>query len=138
MLTDSSSELQVAITAALMADPEIIALVADRIYDRIPDGRVFPYIVFGDTQILPDLSEGTDATLAYVTIHTWDRFQGFDAIKSVGKRVVAVLHDQPLAITGSVVQSILLDSSRYLRDPDGLTSHFVATFSILTDANIQP
>jgi hypothetical protein len=134
-LTDPSSDLQDAITAALAQNEDIVSLVADRIFDRISDAPTFPYISLGDTQVLPETGEQTDAAQSFITIHTWDRFEGFGAVKRLGKLVVATLHDEPLTISDGSVQSMLLDSARYLRDPDGLTSHGVLTFAILTDAN---
>lgn len=136
-LTDPSMDLQTAITGVLTSNSDIVAQIADRIFDRIPDAPTFPYISFGETQLIPELAECTDAAECFVAIHTWDRFEGFDAIKSLGKLVVAALHDRSITISDGSVQSMLLESARYLRDPDGLTSHGVFTFAILTDSNAQ-
>jgi LDH2 family malate/lactate/ureidoglycolate dehydrogenase len=51
--------------------------------------------------------------------------------KQLSAAVGAVLHDAALP----AVQSILLQESRIIPDPDGLTSHGILTFQILTDAN---
>jgi hypothetical protein len=68
MLTDPRLALQKAIVGALMADTDVKAVVSDRIYDRIPRDQVtgaitakFPFIALGDTQLLPELAECTDA-----------------------------------------------------------------------------
>ncbi len=134
MLTDPSQALQAAIVARLNADAEIAGLVGDRIYDRVPKVSEYPYISFGDTQILPETGEGTDGVETFVILHTWERFKGFDNVKSVGRLIIALLHDTDLAVSEHVLLSILLQSAHYLRDPDGLTSHGVLTFQILTDA----
>ncbi len=134
MLTDPSGALQAAIVAQLNADAQIVGLIDDRIYDRVPNLPTYPYVAFGDTQVLPELGEGTDSVEAFVTIHVWERFKGFDNVKSVAKLIAASLHDAELTIAGNVLLSILLQSSRTLRDPDGLTSHGVLTFQVLTDA----
>jgi len=134
MLTDPSTALQAAIKARLNADAQITSLVADRIFDRVPNVPQYPFITFGDTQILPETGEGTDGVEAFVTIHTWERFKGFDNVKSIGKLIIALLHDADLSVSENVLLSILLQSAHYLRDPDGLTSHGVLTFQILTDA----
>jgi hypothetical protein len=86
-------------------------------------------------QVLPELGEATDAATAHVTLHSWDRFKGSDAVKSIGKYVIAALHDQRSRLVDGVVQSLLLESARTLRDPDGLTKHGVYQFAVLTDAN---
>ncbi len=134
MLTDPSMALQAAIAARLNADPAIASLVGDRIYDRVPNVPTYPYVSFGDTQVLPELGEGTDGVEAFVTIHAWERFKGFDAVKSIARLIIVALHDVELTISDNVLLSILLESARHLRDPDGLTSHSVLTFQILTDA----
>lgn len=135
MLTDPSGDIQAAITALLLADTELTALVVDRVYDKIPNVPAFPYITIGEAQMLPELGECTDAAETRVTIHTWTRFKAFGSDKRLGKIIIQLLHDGELTISNGNVQSMLLESARYLRDPDGLTSHGVLTFSLLTDAN---
>jgi len=135
MLTDPTWALQGAIKARLLADREIAAIVSDRVYDRIQNSPTFPYISFGEIQVLPELAEETDAARTYVTLNVWDRFKSSAATKALAKLIVASLHDAAdLSIDGSVVQSVLLDQSRSFPDPDGLTMHSVLTFNILTDA----
>lgn len=134
-LTDPSGALQAAITQILLDDPNIASLVGDRVFDKIPNVPVFPYIKFGEIQILPELGENTDAVQAFVTIHSYDRFGSARPTRGIGKYVVAALHDQDITIEGGAVLSILLESARTIPDPDGLTNHGIFTFEILTDAN---
>lgn len=141
MLTDPGYALQEAIVKALKADAGVAALVGAGVYDRVPratDGTpqvAFPYISLGDTQMLPELAEATDAAETVVTLHGWSRAVGFPEVRQLAKAVIAALHDASLTLTGGVLQSLLLQSTQVLRDPDGLTSHAVLTFSALTDAN---
>lgn len=140
-LTDPSFNLQGAVIAALKADAGVSAIVGNRVYDlvgRNPDGSPnvpFPYIAFGDGQMLPELAECTDAATNYVTLHLWSRAVGFPEVKRLGAAVIKALHDTTLTLASGSLQSLLLNSSHYLRDPDGLTSHAVLTFEALTDAN---
>ncbi|WP_257164684.1 DUF3168 domain-containing protein [Bradyrhizobium sp. SRS-191] len=135
MLTDPTTSLVETIKAKLLGDADLAALVADRCYDRIPNNPTFPYLSIGEVQVLPELGEATDAATAHVTLHSWDRFKGSDAVRSIGKYVIAALHDQDLMLSDGAVQSLLLESARTLPDPDGLTKHGVYQFAILTDAN---
>lgn len=135
MLTDPSGDIQAAIRALLLADPDVKSLVDDRIFDRIENVPEFPYITIGEAQVIPELGEGTDAAESNITIHTWSRFKTFNPVKNLGKIIIRLLHDGELTISDGIVQSMLLESVRYLRDPDGLTSHGVLTFNILTDAS---
>lgn len=135
MLTDPTISLIEAIKARLLNDANVKALIDDRIFDRIQSNPTFPYLSIGEVQVLPELGEATDAATAHVTLHSWDRFKGSDAIKSIGKYVIAALHDKDLALTDGAVQSMLLESARTLPDPDGLTKHGIYQFAVLTDAN---
>lgn len=139
--TDPSLTLQGAIVGALKAAPAVTAIIDDRVFDRVPrkpDGSPdvqFPYVAFGDGQVLPELAECTDAADSFITLHIWSRAVGFPECKRLGAAVTAALHDATLTLADGTLQSLLLDSSRYLRDPDGLTSHGILTFAALTDAN---
>jgi hypothetical protein len=92
MLTDPRLALQKAIVGALMADTDVKAVVSDRIYDRIPRNQAtgaitaeFPFIGLGDTQLLPELAECTDAAETSITIHCYSRAVGFpEAIRMAG------------------------------------------------------
>jgi hypothetical protein len=134
-LTDPTQALQTAITDRLLASDAIKAIVDDRIYDRIPNAPTFPYVSFGEIQIMPELAEGTDAAKALATLHAWDRFTSSTATKTLSRLIIAALHDADLVLSEGKVQSLLLQSARTLPDPDGLTMHAVLTFEILTDAN---
>lgn len=134
-LTDPSLPLQKSISDRLLASPEFQAVFEGRLFDRIQNNPAFPYSNFGDTQLLPETGEGTDAASSFVTLHVWERFKGFDKVKSGGAIIVKLLHDQDITLPSGQVQSVLLESARYIRDPDGLTSHGILTFEILTDAN---
>jgi len=141
MLTDPGLDLQGAIVAALKLDAGVKALVQAGVYDIVPraaDGTPnvdFPYVAVGDTQFLPELGEATDAGETVITLHCWSRAVGFPEVRKIARAVTAALHDMPLVMATGELQSLLLKSTRVLRDPDGLTSHAVLTFSALTDAN---
>jgi hypothetical protein len=140
-LTDPGFDLQVAIVTALKADAGVKALVKAGVYDSVPRGPdgtpqvAFPYIAWGDSQLLPELGEQTDAAETIITLHGWSREVGFTEVRKIAKAVTAVLHDATLTLANGQLQSLLLESTQTLRDPDGITSHAVLKFSALTDAN---
>jgi len=140
-LTDPRYDLQRAVVQALKSAADVSAIVEDRIYDRVPrakDGSInatFPFVSIGDTQLLPELAECTDAAETALTLHAWSRAVGFPEALRLAAAVTAALHDVDIPLQGGALQSLLLESSQVLRDPDGLTSHAVLTFNVLTDAN---
>ena len=141
MLTDPRFALQKAIVTALKGDADVAAIATDRVYDRVPrgpDGSItakYPFVGIGETQMQPELAECTDAAETSITLHCWSQAVGFPEVLRLAKAVTAVLHDAYLPLDDGTLQSLLLTTSRVLRDPDGLTSHAVLIFSALTDAN---
>lgn len=134
-LTDPSADIQTAVAAKLGGLPALAAVIADRIYDRIPNVPTYPLLTFGEMQVLPVDGEGLDGADCSLTLHSWDQYKDFAKSKQIGALVINALHDEHLATASVGTLSVLLTSARYLRDPDGLTTHGVFTFSILTDAN---
>ncbi|WP_035675090.1 DUF3168 domain-containing protein [Bradyrhizobium liaoningense] len=141
MLTDPRFDLQKAIVQLLKNSGPVAALVGDRIYDRVPRNNAgtitakFPFVGLGETQLLPELGEETNAAETTLTLHAWSQEVGFPEVLRIASAVASAVHDADLPIENCGVQSVLLSTSRVLRDPDGITSHAVLTFSILTDAN---
>jgi hypothetical protein len=140
--TDPGVDLQRAIVTTLLNDAAVAAVAGRGIYDRVPrdpatgDPNVpFPFVTLGEVQTLPELSECTDAADSFITLHTWSRKVGSVETKNLNKAVAAALHDKPLTLAAGTLQSLLLQESRILNDPDGLTTHGVLTFHTLTDAN---
>ncbi|WP_163317370.1 DUF3168 domain-containing protein, partial [Enterobacter hormaechei] len=65
----------------------------------------FPYIAFGDAQVLPEIAECTDAATTFVTLHLWSREPGYPEVKRLGAAVIKALHDSDLGIEGGTLQS---------------------------------
>lgn len=133
--TDPAEALQTAIVALLANAADVVSLVGDHVYDDVPKAREFPCVSFGPATVLPELAEAIDAADTTLQLDVWAREPGFVMAKRVGRAVVAALHDASTDTGAGAVQSFLLESARYVRDPDGITSHGILTFNILTDAN---
>ena len=129
----SSLELQRASIAALKADPTVVGLVADRIYDNVPTNPTFPYISIGPDQTLPSRAQCIDGSEIIIQFDGWSRSPGFAEAKRINEAVRRCLNGAPLALNGYRLIDLWLDSSQTLRDPDGLTSHAVITFRAFTD-----
>lgn len=131
-MSDPSLELQAALVAALKgASPQI---AGTRIYDAVPPNPVFPYVSLGDCQVLPDKADCIDGTEVFPVIDVWSRAVGYPEVKGIVKQILAILDDQPIAISGFDSVVFQFDRVDYIRDPDGLTRHASITFHGL----IQP
>lgn len=137
-MTDTSLAMQAAVIAALKNAAAVETIVGERIYDRVPDNAALPYVNYGDDQVLQDdidagdcLQEGFEV---FVTLHAWSNKVGQVEAKNLGGAIRAALHNAALTVSDHRLITFEHDSTRYLRDPDGLTSHGVLTFRALLDA----
>lgn len=125
----ASWALQQAVFAALTADPAIHALIADRIFDAVPRGATFPYLVIGEggeTAVAPDEGEHT------LSIHIWSRGGGHREVKTIAAAVRTALENATLAVAGLIDLRFL--SADYARGSDGETTRAVLRFKALTES----
>ncbi len=131
-MSDASLALQGAINLRLRAD---VAAVAGRVFDRVPADVVFPYVEIGEFQALDDGAQCHDGQELFATLHVWSREVGQVECKTIAGAVRAVVHETEFDL-GPAFQflEIAHRDTRYLKDPDGLTSHAVLTFRALVAA----
>ena len=142
----AAASIQQAIFNALRGDSTLVALLASQagspsvpgIYDHVPQNTAgesvapFPYLVIGDTT---DAEFDTDDIIgreSTITLHAWSRYLGMQQLKNIMDQVKAVLHNQPLAVTGEHVVYVFWEFAETFRDPDGKTRHGVTRFRITT------
>jgi hypothetical protein len=129
-MSDPSLELQAAITEALTGKTG----AEDRVFDEPQVNPVFPYITIGQCQVLPDKADCIDGVEAYPVVDVWSREKGFVEVKTIARRVLELLDDQLMVLSGFSVVVFEVESVNYLRDPDGLTRRAAITFHTL----VQP
>lgn len=121
-------ELQKVIYARLTADAAVSALVGDRVYDRVPENAEFPYVAFGNFDIIRDDAQCVTGYEIYVDIDVWSRSVGKPEAHEVTYAVTRSLHNWPGTIPPyQMVAFQHLDTPTFL-DPDGLTTHSVVRF----------
>lgn len=125
---DPDLELQGAIVTTLKADPAVFALVGGRVYDRVPEDPVFPYITYGPTDSVTDDYECLTGFQITVQIDVWSRDYGFPECKRINDAVRVALHDVNLTLNTNALVSILHEITRTFRDPDGETNHGAVQF----------
>ncbi len=129
---DPSLALQKAINLRLRSD---IAAVDSRVFDRVPADVAFPYIELGGFETLDDGAQFHDGMEVYATLHAWSRAIGQVEVKTIAGAVRGTLREAELDL-GPDWQflEIAHQDTRYLKDPDGVTSHAVLTFKALVAA----
>lgn len=121
-------ELQGVLVAALKADPDVAALVGARVYDTVPRDTDFPYISLGPMEARTDDAECITGFMIFSQIDVWSQAVGYPEVKRLIDAVRHAIHDQDLSLTVNALVFIEHQTSRILRDPDGLTSHGALDF----------
>jgi hypothetical protein len=103
------------------------------VYDRVPvdpAGKIsarFPFVHIGEDHVLSEADQCHDAASAFATVHVLSRAVGKVEAKAIMARVLLAL-DVILVVEGfQVITHQVADGPRHMTDPDGLTSHSVAT-----------
>lgn len=135
-MADALLELQGAVSQALMAAPAVQALVASRIYDRVPKDAGFPYVSFGPADASSDDADCVEGLDVSFQIDVWSRAVGFPEAKQIAGAVRAALHEAELILGEAALASLRHRQTRVMRDPDGLTSHAALTFEALVEVSI--
>lgn len=129
-MSDPSAAMQKAVVARLKAVAAVTALIGQRTYDYVPQDAVFPYVSIGGFQSVDDSAECIDGVEIFIELHVWSRATGSVECKTVASAVRAALHehsptlDDPFAAVGNIEHR----DTRYLRDPDGKTTHGILNF----------
>jgi hypothetical protein len=103
-----------------------LATAGLRVYDLPPANPVFPYLTLS-------ITDGTEDFIADCAIdweiagevHIWSREPGYVQAKQIAETCSTVLANRYPIFPGFRVGWVALQNQRWLRDPDGLTSHGV-------------
>lgn len=128
-MSDPHLEIQRAQVAALKVAP---AVAGGRIRDRVDAAEAFPYVTVGDGETFGDDTDCFRASEVISRVHVWSRAVGWPEAKQIAGDVRTRLAVD-LVLTGFRVVDSEHVITRYLRDPDGLTSHAVVEFRYLVD-----
>jgi len=129
-------EVQKVIVSALKTNPTLTSLIGDRVYDRVPDNAVFPYVNFGEFQAIEADATCITSYELFVDIHAWSKTFGSVECKAIVAAVRNVLHDGDAlfnGIFGADVVECQVQTSRVFLDSDGTTTHGVVTLRVLID-----
>ena len=117
------SATQKAVYDALVANENVHAFVADRIYDGVPENAPYPYISFGPSDWVEDGAECIEGFLETMQIDVWSSNQSRLWIaKDICAAVHGALHKAKLAIDPGAIVSVWVPSMRVQPEPDGITA----------------
>lgn len=133
-MSEPSLALQKGIFAALTNAAAVTALVGTRVFDRVSASAVFPYIRIGtDQTVAADQDCVPECVEVFAQIDVFSRAQGKVEAKNIAGAVARTLNIGSVTLSGYLLQSLLHSDTRYLDDPDGLSTHAVLTFRALID-----
>lgn len=133
-------ETQKAIRARLIATSAVTALVpASHILDVNQRPAPDPSIIMGDSQ---QVDEGTSLkrrhSRIFHSLHIWKREPSLEGVKTIAGAIREAIHAGRLAMpAGLACADLLVSSTRFLRDPDGETSHGIVVVEALI-AEVAP
>jgi len=120
--------LQTTIYSTLSGDSNLTSTLGASIYDDVPQGSNFPYVVLGEDSSNDNSTKDVNGTSSTLTIHVWSEYKGSKETKQIMDRVHDLLHDSNLSISGFNLVNLRYEFSDIMRDPDGITRHGVMRF----------
>jgi hypothetical protein len=134
-MSAASWALQQAIFATLFASDAVKDAAGDppRVFDVVPRGAAFPYIVIGD-DAETDWSTQTSAGSSHVlTIHIWSRAAGRRETRLAAQAVIDALDGAALGLDGQTLIDLRWLDSQALPEADGETLHARLRFRALLE-----
>lgn len=127
--------LQAAIGARLAADPAVLALVpAGQIIDSHSLPEAFPCVILGeDQEVADDLTFERQHVRVTSTLHVWHREAGLAGVKAIAGAIRDALRGGLPVLSGASCLDMRFEGARFMRDPDGITSHGVVTVDSLVE-----
>nr|WP_246562948.1 DUF3168 domain-containing protein [Bradyrhizobium liaoningense] len=122
-------ELQGAVVACLKGYAGLAELIADRVFDRVPDRAAFPYVSWGPEQAIGDDADGITGFDITIQIDAWSQKVGLPEVKRVAEQVRLALIEQELTLKDNALVLLEYRQTRILPEPDGLTSHAAIEFA---------
>ncbi|EJL57966.1 hypothetical protein PMI09_00671 [Rhizobium sp. CF122] len=140
-MTSPSLELQGAIVARLRTAAALADLVGARVYDAVPPeserisktGAAWPYVTVGEGDETSDDVDCVDGFEISLDVDVWSRATGFPQAKQISDEIRRALKSPELVLPQNVLVYFRHRQTRFLRDPDGLTSHAVMTFEAFAE-----
>lgn len=131
--------VQIALRARFTSAIGVTALVpANNILDRNARPVLSPSIILGEDQNVDDGdSISRNMHRVYSTIHVWKREASTVGVKEIAWAMRTALRSGRLNLGGAFhCVDCKISSQRFLRDPDGETSHGIVTVETIAEETI--
>lgn len=102
--------------------------VSVSVYDDVPEGRSYPYIVIGEETSRNISAKDRDAHEHTLTIHVWSQYRGRKEIKQIMEQIYTALHDSAITVSGASLVNIKQEFEQTLLEGDGITRHGIIRF----------
>ncbi|WP_233288945.1 DUF3168 domain-containing protein [Kitasatospora sp. MBT63] len=126
--------VQQAVYEALTGDTALTDQITG-VFDYVPEGTAYPYIVIGESVETPDNRHGALGRQTVLTLHIWSQYRGHAQCLAIGARVMALLDHRPLAVTGLRHVATRYEMGQTLTDPEppGDIRHLVHRYRVVTE-----
>lgn len=134
MAQDAIWQTQKAVYAKLKADSGLMAIISD-VYEYVPQGAVFPYVVITDIDSRPWFASSARGENISMEISVFSKERGNKNIIDIAAKVIAALHNTSFSITGHSLVNIRHQLTNNERLNDGQIYKSAIIFKIVTQEN---
>ena len=128
--------LRRAIRAALLADPTLTGLLGGpRVYDEAPPGAPSPRIAFADVQSRDWSAQASRGAEQVLALSVWSDARGTREALDIADRVVALLDEAQLTLTGHRLIDLRFVALATRREQNGRYARADIRFRATTEAN---
>lgn len=128
-MLSAETATQKALRARLLASPTLLELVpADHILDRNARPNPDPAIIIGEGQSYEADDIARSVQRVVFDVHVWAKEPSLVGVKTIAGLIRTAVHSSRLILDpGFHCGDSRVSAMRFLRDPDGETSHAVVT-----------
>ncbi len=132
-MEDASLSLQTAIYEKLNGDAPLLALATGGVFDDVPAGTSFPYIVLSEITAVDDGSSLFEGFEHSIEVQVWSSARGKQELFKIMGLIDPLLHDQPLTLTDHKLISLHRVDRRTFRDAQPEVRRGVMEFRAVTE-----
>lgn len=134
-MSEPSLALQRGIYSALTSSSAVNGLIGNRIYDRVTSNATFPYVRIGlDQTVAEDQDCVEECVEVFTQVDVFSRSQGKVEAKNIAGVIVRALNTSTISLESAYdLQDFRHADTRFLDDPDGLSTHAVLSFRALIE-----